>query len=59
MVVTTRTRFADRGETSTEDDIVYLSRDEPSDGWLIAKPSATLYRAVGIAEVPPSVFAAP
>ena len=60
VVVTTRTRFADRGEISTEDDIVYLSRDESSsDGWLIAKPSSTLYRAVGIAEVPPSVFAAP
>lgn len=57
VVVTTATRFADRDEISIEDDIVYLARD--GDGWLVAKPSSTLYRAVGIADVPPSVLAPP
>ncbi|HEX2468119.1 MAG TPA: hypothetical protein VHJ54_07940 [Solirubrobacterales bacterium] len=57
VVVTTVTEFADRDEPSLEDDVVYLAR---SDGeWLIAKPSSTLYRAVGVADVPPSVLAAP
>jgi hypothetical protein len=57
VVVTTVTRFADRDEPSIEDDVVYLTRS--GDDWLIAKPSSTLYRAVGIAEVPPSVLAPP
>ena len=52
------TRFADRGEVSVEDDVVYLVREDGA-GWLIAKPSSTLYRAVGIADVPPSVLAPP
>jgi hypothetical protein len=57
VVVTTVTRFADRDEPSIEDDVVYLERS--ADDWLVAKPSSTLYRAVGIAEVPPSVLAPP
>jgi hypothetical protein len=57
VVVTTVTEFADREEPSIEDDVVYLVRS--GSGWLIAKPSSTLYRAVGIAEVPPSVLAPP
>jgi hypothetical protein len=57
VVATTVTQFADRDEPSIEDDVVYLV---PSgDEWLIAKPSSTLYRSVGVADVPPSVFAAP
>jgi hypothetical protein len=56
-IVTTVTRFADRSEVSVEDDVVYLQRS--GDSWLIAKPSSTLYRAVGIADVPPSVLAPP
>ena len=51
------TRFADRDEVSIEDDVVYLVRDAGS--WSIAKPSSTLYRAVGIADVPPSVLTPP
>jgi hypothetical protein len=54
---TTVTTFSDRDEPSIEDDVVYLSRVD--DRWLVAKPSSTLYRAVGIAEVPPSVLAPP
>lgn len=57
VVTTVVTQFADRSEASVEDDIVYLVRD--GDGWLIAKPSSTLYRAVGIADVPPSVLSPP
>ncbi len=56
-VVTTVTRFADRKDVSIEDDVVYLRRS--GERWLIAKPSSTLYRAVGIADVPPSVLAPP
>ena len=57
VVATVVTGFADRDEASIEDDVVYLGRD--GGGWLIAKPSSTLYRAVGIADVPPSVLDAP
>jgi hypothetical protein len=51
------TTFADRDQPSFEDDIVYLTRG--GDGWLVTKPSSTLYRAVGIADVPLSVFSPP
>jgi hypothetical protein len=57
VIVTTVTRFADRAEVSVEDDVVYLQRS--GEDWLIAKPSSTLYRAVGIADVPPSVLSPP
>lgn len=50
VVATTVTEFADRDEPSVEDDVVYLERD--GGRWLIAKPSAILYRAVGIADIP-------
>ena len=50
------TRFADRDEPSVEDDIIYLAARDGD--WLIAKPSATLYRAIG-ADVPPSVLLRP
>jgi hypothetical protein len=58
VVATVVTRFADREEASIEDDVVYLVLDGGA-GWLIAKPSSTLYRAVGIADVPPSVLTPP
>jgi hypothetical protein len=57
VVATTVTRFSDRDEPSIEDDVVYLVRS--GDEWLIAKPSSTLHRAVGVADVPPSVLAPP
>jgi hypothetical protein len=56
VVATVVSHFADR-EDSVEDDVVYLTR--AGGRWLIAKPSATLYRAVGIADVPPSVLSPP
>jgi hypothetical protein len=57
VVATVVTRFADRDEVSVEDDVIYLVRD--GGRWLVAKPSSTLYRAVGIADVPPSVLTPP
>ncbi len=57
VIATVGTRFADRRQVSIEDDVIYLVRRDRS--WAIAKPSATLYRAVGIADIPPSVLAPP
>ena len=57
VVATVFTIYEDVREPSIEDDIVYLRAS--GDEWSIAKPSATLYRAVGIADVPPSVLAPP
>lgn len=57
VTATTLTHFADRDQPSIEDDVVHLRRH--GSRWLIAKPSATLYRAVGIADVPPRVLAPP
>jgi len=43
-------QFADRKYPSVEDDVIYL--DRTGDRWLLAKPSGTLYRAVGYPEPP-------
>lgn len=57
VIATVTTTYADRAEGSVEDDVVYLARSGA--GWLLAKPSATLYRAVGVADVPPTVLSPP
>jgi hypothetical protein len=57
VTATVVTRFAGNREPSVEDDIVYLHQVGPR--WLIAKPSATLYRAIGVGNIPPSVLAPP
>ena len=57
VVATVVTTFADRDELSTEDDVIYLTRD--GDRWLLAKPSATFYRAIGVGDIPASVLAPP
>lgn len=57
VVATVFTQYADIREPTIEDDIVYLSR--ATDRWLVVKPSATLYRAVGIADVPLEALEAP
>ncbi len=57
VFATVFTRFADRPEPSVEDDPIYLRRD--GGRWLVAQPSLTLYRAVGIAEPPPAVLSPP
>jgi hypothetical protein len=42
--------FRDRGQPSIEEDVIYL--DRVGDRWLLAKPSATFYRAVGYGDPP-------
>jgi hypothetical protein len=51
------TQFADRDEPSIEDDVVYLV--EVDGEWRVARPSSTLYRAVGKPEVPPQALTPP
>jgi ketosteroid isomerase-like protein len=51
------TQFADRDEPSIEDDVVYLV--DVDGEWRVARPSSTLYRAVGKPEVPPQALAPP
>jgi hypothetical protein len=57
VTATIVTHFADNREPSIEDDVIYL-RDEGG-RWLIVKPSATLYRAIGAGNIPPQVLAPP
>ncbi len=57
VVATEVTRFAGNREPSIEDDVVYA--EERGGLWLIAKPSAALYRAIGVGDIPPSVLAPP
>jgi hypothetical protein len=54
-VATVSVTFKDRGAASIEDDIVYLERK--AGNWLVAKPSATLYRAIG--KEPPAAALTP
>lgn len=42
--------FSDRPEPSVEEDVIYLQRS--GDGWVLAKASASLYRAIGYPEPP-------
>ena len=51
------TRFSDREYVSVEDDVIYLERVRGR--WLLAKPSGTLYRAVGFPEPPLSALTPP
>lgn len=57
VVAAVQTDFSDRDEPSVEDDVVYLTDagGEPR----VAQPSTSLYRAVGIADIPPSVISPP
>ncbi len=57
VVATVVTIYADVREQTVEDDIVYLVA--AGAGWRITKPSATILRAIGIADFPPSVLAPP
>jgi hypothetical protein len=50
VTATVTHRFADRKYTSVEEDVIYL--DHARGRWLIAKPSGTLYRAVGYPQAP-------
>jgi hypothetical protein len=57
VTATTVTRFTGNREPSVEDDLIYLEREQGQ--WRIAKPSATLHRAIGIGDIPPTVLAPP
>jgi hypothetical protein len=57
VVATVVTYFADRKEPSIEDDVLYL--EESGGRWGLAKPSATLYRAIGAPDVPPRALQEP
>ena len=50
-------RFAGSREPSIEDDVIYLRRS--GGRWLIAKPSSTFYRAIGVGDVPLSALTPP
>jgi hypothetical protein len=54
VVATVFTEYADVREPTIEDDIIYLARS--GERWLVVKPSTTLYRAVGIADIPLEVL---
>jgi hypothetical protein len=57
VTATVTHHFSDRKYVSVEDDVIYLER---SDGrWLLAQPSATLYRAVGYSQPPLRAFSPP
>ncbi|HEX3292270.1 MAG TPA: hypothetical protein VHR38_00885 [Solirubrobacterales bacterium] len=49
--------FSDRKYVSVEDDVIYL--EQAGGRWLLAKPSATLYRAVGYQSPPLAAFTPP
>ncbi len=51
VTATVTHNFADRKYTSVEEDVVYLDR-QGNGSWLVAKPSLTLYRAVGYPDPP-------
>ena len=57
VVATIVTHFAGDREPSVEDDLIYLRND--GGPWLLVKPSATLYRAIGVGDILPQVLAPP
>lgn len=57
VTATVVTEFADRNQPSIEEDLIYLVDIDGE--WRVAKPSSTLYRAVGRPEVPPEAIAPP
>ncbi len=57
VTATVTHRFSDRKYVSVEDDVIYL--EQVGGRWLLAKPSATFYRAVGYANPPLRAFGPP
>ncbi len=57
VTATILTTYADQRDPSVEDDVLYLRH--VGNRWLLLKPSATFYRAIGIADVPLDAFRAP
>jgi hypothetical protein len=50
-------RYTAGEEVSKEEDVVFFVR--AAGRWVLAKPSVTFYRAIGAADVPPSVLSPP
>jgi hypothetical protein len=50
-------RYTAGEEVSKEEDVVFFVRS--GGRWVLAKPSVTFYRAIGAADVPPSVLSPP
>ena len=57
ITATVTHHFSDRRYVSVEDDVIYVER--LGGRWLLAKPSATLYRAVGYESPPLGAFTPP
>jgi hypothetical protein len=57
VTATVTHHFSVRKYVSVEEDVIYLQR--VGGRWLLAKPSATLYRAVGYAQPPLRAFSPP
>jgi hypothetical protein len=57
VTATVTHHFSDRKYVSVEDDVIYL--ELTGDRWLLAQPSATLYRAVGYSQPPLRAFSPP
>ena len=57
LTTTVTHHFSDRKYVSVEDDVIYLERI--GGRWLLAKPSATFYRAVGYPQPPLRAFSPP
>ncbi len=57
IIATVTHHFSDRKYVSVEDDVIYLER--AGGRWLLAKASATFYRAVGYAQPPLRAFSPP
>ena len=57
LTTTVTHHFSDRKYVSVEDDVIYLQR--VGGRWLLAKPSATFYRAVGYPQPPLRAFSSP
>ena len=57
ITATVTHHFSDRRYVSVEDDVIYVER--LGGRWLLAKPSATLYRAVGYESPPLEAFTPP
>lgn len=57
VTATVVTDYEDQRDPSVEDDVLYLRRS--GNRWLLLKPSATFYRAIGIGDVPLEAFKPP
>ncbi len=57
VTLTVAERYTSKPPVSIEDDVVYLIGD--GGVWRVAQPSLALYRALGVADVPPTALSPP